>query len=501
VSILLKDKKKVIIIGGGTAGLTIAYQLQDHFNIVVIEKSKYKKYPFFIYKIPLLGGLLFSKKKYISTINFNFYDRNIPFFESNFLGGASVINGCVHTIGNSTLWDYVLKPFDLSYKDVLSSFNKLYSLNENNNNKISITKTPQNIIDKAFIKALNNQKVPCGDMNFSNNEICGPILVTSGKYFRSSVLSLLDRKIFKVLTAQKVEKINFNEDGKVTGVSTDLKTINADYVISASGVIGSCDLLLKTKNIEKENKKNFLDDVSIGKDIIDHTNLRIKVIANRKFNSLNELSHSFFKKLLIVFKHFSGNSTLLKTTGASSAAYLDLDDDGEIDTKIQLLQFTESGRLGSDGSKSLFDSQPGFSIAITLINPKSRGEITLGDSKCNVNPNYLSSKKDINLLITALKYSLDLLRSEAISPYVLKIINEGEIENNPEQFIFDNIYSGYHLVGGTQDAIDKDFKVKKTENLYVCDASVFKEHVASNSHSSVIVIADIFSTKFINKNY
>ena len=45
-------KKKVIIIGGGTAGIVIANRLQDFFEVTVIEKSKYKKYPLF-YKIPL----------------------------------------------------------------------------------------------------------------------------------------------------------------------------------------------------------------------------------------------------------------------------------------------------------------------------------------------------------------------------------------------------------------------------------------------------------------
>lgn len=54
-------QKKVIIVGGGTAGITIANRLQDFFEVIVIEKSKYKQYPL-IYKIPLLIGLLIRKK-------------------------------------------------------------------------------------------------------------------------------------------------------------------------------------------------------------------------------------------------------------------------------------------------------------------------------------------------------------------------------------------------------------------------------------------------------
>ena len=55
-------KKKVLIIGGGTAGVTIANRLQEHFDVTVIEKSKYKNYPI-IYKIPTLIVLLFRSKK------------------------------------------------------------------------------------------------------------------------------------------------------------------------------------------------------------------------------------------------------------------------------------------------------------------------------------------------------------------------------------------------------------------------------------------------------
>ena len=52
----MKNNKKVIIIGGGTAGLVIANKLQSDFDVVVIEKSKYKKYPIW-YRIPLLVWL------------------------------------------------------------------------------------------------------------------------------------------------------------------------------------------------------------------------------------------------------------------------------------------------------------------------------------------------------------------------------------------------------------------------------------------------------------
>lgn len=498
---LTKSKKRVVIIGGGTAGLTIASQLQHYFDVVVFDKSKYINYPFFIYKIPLLGGLLFNNSKYVSKKVIAFENREIPFFESNLIGGASVINGCVHTLGNELMWNKALSPFNSNYDEVLSSFKKLYSYDSNEQHKINIVKTPQNIIDQGFLGSLNRLKIPCGDMNNSDNEICGPILVTSGKYFRSSVMSFINNKHFTLLKNQKIEKINFDNNSTVKSVSSNSETIMADYVICASGVVGTCDLLQRTKNYAQNNNQKYLNDFPIGKDILDHTNLRIKIMTNRKFNSLNELSNSPIKKIIALIKHFFGSHTILKTTGASSAAYLDLDKDGIIDTKIQILQFTESGRLGSDGSNNLFDSKPGFSISITLINPKSKGMIKHDKSESVIVPRYLTNEYDVNLLSSALKYCLKLLRTKPLSKYVLQIIDENVIENNPRKFIFDNIYSGYHLVGGSHNFVNSDFKVRGIGNLFICDASIFKNHVASNSHASVVLLADIFSKKFIEDNF
>ena len=113
---------------------------------------------------------------------------------------------------------------------------------------------------------------------------------------------------------------------------------------------------------------------------------------------------------------------------------------------------------------------------------------------------YLSKKEDIELLKLALRFCLKLLRSDDMSENILKIEDESEIENNPEKYIVNNFYSGFHLIGGSHDAINSNFEVRNTIGLYACDASIFNKYAASNIHSSVVLIADIFANKFINQN-
>jgi len=488
-------KKKVIIIGGGTAGMVIANNLQEKFDVVVIEKSDHQKYPL-KFKIPLLIGLLFRNRKtsYIYNRNLTLLDgRQIPFFESNVLGGASVINGCVHMVGNKLHWTRILKKFDSNYDDLLHSFHRLYSKDKYQKYKINLRSPLQGLIDKSFVKTLNNLEIPKGDTNFSNEENCGPLYDTVSTYFRDSVLSLIRKRLFNVFMGEKVNKIVFNDDGSVAGVETDQRTFDADYVILSAGVIGTCDFLLRSKE-----QYSQLKDVPVGNGLQDHTNLRVNVFTNKKINSINEISLSFFKKLMLLVKHFAGQPTVLLGTGATSAAHLDLDKDGIVDTRIQIVQFTETGRHGSEGK--FFDEVPGFSISITAINPESKGEISLDASTNVVNQNFLSASKDVELLKLALEFCLKLLRSRPLSDHVSKILEEESIEKDPVTYIVNNIFSGHHLNGGAQDSINADFEVKNTKDLYVCDASVFDGYAASNIHSSVVLIADIFSKKFIEKN-
>jgi choline dehydrogenase-like flavoprotein len=494
-------KKKVLIIGGGTAGLIIANRLQGYFDITVVEKSKYKNYPLF-YKVPALIALLFryKKLKHIKVRKFKLSNgRTVPYWESNTYGGASVINGCVHVLGSRKLWESILQKFNVTFDDLLESYKFIYSENPKASYKINLGLSHQNIIDESFIKALNLLGIPKGNSNFADDESCGPILNTVKNFFRTSVLTVITRRLFKLYLNEHVDYIVFNDAGKATGVKTNLRKIDADYVILSGGVIGSCNLLLKQKNNNIKDLDNILKNIEVGKEIQDHTNLRINILANKKIGSFNEISSSFYLKFLLLFKHFFGITTLLRGTGATSAAHLDLDKDGIVDTRIQIVQFSETGRHGSDGN--FFSStQPGFSISITVINPKSRGEIKFNEKENIIDPMYLSNPKDFEILEKALIFCLKLLKSKPMSDHILKIEDQNLIENNPKKYILDNIFSGAHLSGGTHNLIDSNFEVKGAKDLYVCDASIFDKYVASNMHSSVVLMADIFAKNFLINN-
>lgn len=490
-------KKKVLIVGGGTAGLTIASQLHQRYEVIVLEKSRYRKYPL-KFGIPLMIGFLFrsASQPFISKRELQLGSgRVIPFFESCVLGGASPINGCVHTVGSRVAWERILQRFGAGYADVLAAFHRLFSTASLEDNKIHLKLAPQNAVDRAFLATLVRRQIPIGDMNFADTPNCGPIYNTVRHVFRSSVLSFLRGKYIDVRQGQTVERLLVDAEGRVTGVATSNGEITADYVILAGGVIGTCSLLLKEK-MSAQSQTTGLGHIEVGTGLQDHTNLRVNVLTNRRINSLNEISRSVTQKMLLLLRHCLGRPTLMMGTGATSAVHLDLDGDGEVDTRIQVVQFTETGRHGSDGR--YFDAEPGFSFSITPIHPESRGTIALWGDGAQIKPNYLAARKDIELLKAALTYCLALLSSSPLSGLVKIVLNQSQIESDPEKYIRDNIFSGHHLTGGAQDAVDQNFKVKGVDGLYVCDASIVDGYAASNIHSSVVLIADIFSQRFLS---
>ena len=93
--------------------------------------------------------------------------------------------------------------------------------------------------------------------------------------------------------------------------------------------------------------------------IKDQPNVRIKFKINSQKGTLNEIYSSTFKRLILGINYLSGKS--FSSSGATSAVYLDLDNDEVPDVKIQLVQFTEKGRLSSNTFRGIeFDPNLAF---------------------------------------------------------------------------------------------------------------------------------------------
>lgn len=490
------NKKTVIIVGAGTAGAVICSKLSSTHDVTIFEKSENKRIPF-LNRIPLLIGLLYSSRnKYIRKNELDFNStRKVPFFESNNLGGSSVMNGCVHVLGIYSKWEKFLKKFNLELEDMEKAEECFFS-RKNERKKISLRTARQANLDHAFQSAFQKKNIQRGKTDLMIKQACGPTINTTRKLLRSSVLDLNPFSKTKVVLNKKVTNLLLNDEGEVIGVVADGDKFFADKVILTAGVIGTNELLLRPAlregNLEKLSLK-----LQVGEGIKDHVNLRINVRSKKHVESLNIINASLIRKVWMLTKQLLSIETLLIGTGATSSANIDIDGDGVIDTRINLLNFSEHGRLGSDGNY-FDDSINGFSFSISTINPLSSGYIKISETgECIVRPNYLQDKTDEKSISNAIDLCISLLKSPPLSDYVVSIKEEDKIVNDKIGFIRDNSYSGYHLIGGCHNIIDENFKVNDLNNLYICDASIFSEYVSSNIHASIVIVANLFSDKFL----
>ena len=321
--------------------------------------------------------------------------------------------------------------------------------------------------------------------------MCGPIWNTVKLFSRSSVLDLGPERLKAVKLDSTVDDIEIEND-VVRGVRVGNQIVKADIVILAGGVAGTgsllCRLMDKLKSGKNENKIHGVKD---------HTNIRINVKSKKRVFTLNQLKLKFPKKIFFFLKYWKSLVSIIRGSGASSAANIDLYGDGKVSLRINLLRFHESGRLGSSGE--LFDnSDCGFSLSLTQVNPISRGFV---DQQGTIHPGYLSSPEDMNFLTDALKYATNLLQTPPLSEYVDEIVNLDEILINPEKYIRENFHSGYHLIGGSADLIDSEFRVAGIQGLYCCDSSALSEYPSSNIHSSVVILAKAFAQRLVQTAY
>lgn len=488
-------KEKILIIGGGTAGLVAGRRLSNNYDVEIFEKSRHKSLPIFN-RIPLMIGLLFKRSnRYIKTINFVApKNRTVPYFLSQVLGGSSVMNGCVHVFGDKKKWNRLLEKFSINTEELESSYREIYSKGVKGSG-ISIVKAPASNLDKGFIGALADMGVPQGDSEFADNPSAGPIVNTVKRFFRSSVTSLSPIENVKVRLDAKVDHLAVNDAGELVGIVSKDKLYTSSLVVLCAGVIGTNELLMKESlNVSS----GLMVDLRIeaGSGIADHANLRLDVQSAIPLESLNEISSSLFLKARLFLEHMFGKPNLMRGTGATSAANLDLDGDGEVDTRINLLRFYGPGLNGA----GLFSStHPGFSLSITKINPSSRGKISIKNGVSHIEPGYLNDYQDKDFMKKALNFAIDLLKKKQLSGFVDFIYSEDEMTKDIDNFIVRNIFSGYHLIGGCANLVSCDFSVKKVPGLYICDASVLDEFPASNIHSTVVLLADLFSKKLLTK--
>jgi choline dehydrogenase len=171
------------------------------------------------------------------------------------------------------------------------------------------------------------------------------------------------------------------------------------------------------------------------------------------------------------------------------------------------------GALLKDHGKTKPD-QHCFSNHVCMLRPESRGYIALKSldptAQPLIQPNYLSTQKDIDVMVKGVKLSREIINQKAFDDYRGAELNPGvevQTDKEIEEFIRANAETIYHPVGTCKmgndefSVVDDKLRVRGVENLRVVDASVMPTLIGGNTNAPTIMIADKISDHILGNEF
>jgi len=145
----------------------------------------------------------------------------------------------------------------------------------------------------------------------------------------------------------------------------------------------------------------------------------------------------------------------------------------------------------------------GYTIAVSLVAPFSRGTVRLADAAPDaaplIDPRYYSDGRDVDALVAGLRAARELGTASAFAPWRGEEAQPGsDVQSDDElhDYIRRSLRSYHHYAGtcriGTDDdaVLDSDLRVRGFEGLRVADASVMPSPVSANTNAAVYAIAE-----------
>jgi choline dehydrogenase len=496
-----------VVVGAGTAGCVLAARLSSdpHISVALLE----------------LGGMDSNPTIYDKELNsmFSLWDpegaenwhyttvpqpgllgRSIDIARGRVLGGSSSINAMIYIRGNRRDFDAwgQLVSHRWKYQEVLPYFKKseMYhgpmSQYHGDSGPVSVIDYQKpSLVGHAFVEAavelgaaqkyndFNGATQEAGAGFYQSTRTTDGVRVTAASAF---VKPILGRKNLKLLTQVRVTRLVL-EQGRVRGVEyadpDGLKTTRVEReVVLCCGAFETPKLMM-------------LSGLGPAEQLARHD---IPVVQNLPGVGANLQDH------------------LLLGIGFESLIPLD---PPELLAEAGLFTWTRTGSDQTSPDLQYFfgpvqfvapeymTSNPGFTFAPILVQPLSRGSVTLASSDPTalalVDPQYLSRDEDIVVLEHGIQYARELAHTSAFSKLRGRELAPGESVTSTSQlrdYIRRVAGTVWHPAGtcrmGTdgEAVVDDQLRVHGVEGLRIADASVMPKLVNGNPNAAIMMIAE-----------
>ena len=514
-----------IIVGAGSAGCVLANRLSasGRMSVLLLEAGGEDDDRWI--HIPLGYGKHFTNPKvnwlFKSEPDEKTGSRAILQPRGKVLGGSSSINGTVYVRGQHEDYDEWrdLGNPGWGYADVLPYFRKAED-NQRWSNEYHGVGGPLAVSDPAdthpLCEAFFEAAEACGyprnpDVNGATQTGFGYNQVTQRKGRRcSTAVGYLrparSRSNLSVETNTHATRILFSGK-RATGVEFlqrgTRQTAHArGEVILSAGAFGSPQLMMLSglgpaAHLQKHGIVVVADMPGVGANLQDHYNGRLVFESSETF-TLNDVVASPLRKLREGLRYYLMRRGFLTMAASNATGFVSTETGvSRPDVQIGLVLYS------TDKFGDTLHPFSGFTVLVRLLRPESRGTVSLKSADPladpEIRPNYLSSRKDCDVLVAGMKVARRMVEAEPMRRYAAR-------DHEPDHaFTTDDEWLQYlrarggisfHPVGtcrmGSDAAsvVDPRLRVRGIEGLRVVDASIMPTLVSGNTNAPTIMIGE-----------